>query len=133
MMVSAGLNVLFQVQTAAERLDAARAGLDIPLAERLIGIIGIATMISLAWLLSHNRKAINWRLVGTGLGLQILFGVIVLKTSAGRAVFLQAVGAAGLAGRRDVHHVVEEGERVFDRPPRFGRAAAPAAARAQWR
>ena len=46
MMVSAGLNVLFQVQTAAERLDAARAGLDIPLAERLIGIIGIATMLS---------------------------------------------------------------------------------------
>ncbi|MFA6167605.1 MAG: nucleoside transporter C-terminal domain-containing protein [Gemmatimonadaceae bacterium] len=87
MMVSAGLNVLFQVQTAAERLDAARAGLDIPLAERLVGFIGIATMMVLAWLLSRNRKAINWRLIFTGLGLQFLFGVLVLKTSAGRALF----------------------------------------------
>jgi CNT family concentrative nucleoside transporter len=87
MMVSAGLNVLFQAQTAAERLDAARAGLDIPLGERLIGLLGMATMLVLAWLLSRNRKAINWRLVASGIGLQVLFGVIVLKTSGGRAVF----------------------------------------------
>ena len=91
MIVSAGLSVLFQVQTAAERLEAARGGLDIPIAERLIGVLGIATMLALAWLLSYNRKAINWRLVASGLGLQAVFGVIVLKTEFGRAIF-QTIG-----------------------------------------
>ena len=87
MIVSSGLNVLFQVQSAAERLDAARAGLNTPLADRLVGLLGIATMMVLAWLLSYNRKAINWRLVASGLGIQVVFGIVVLKTAAGRAVF----------------------------------------------
>ncbi|HLB54966.1 MAG TPA: NupC/NupG family nucleoside CNT transporter [Gemmatimonadales bacterium] len=74
-------------QTAAERIAQAREGLATPLAERLIGLLGIATMIGIAVLLSHDRKKINWRLVLTGLGLQAVFGIIVLKTAAGRAVF----------------------------------------------
>ena len=74
-------------QTAAERIAQAREGLATPLAERLIGLLGIATMIGIAVLLSHDRKKINWRLVLTGLGLQAAFGIIVLKTAAGRAVF----------------------------------------------
>ena len=57
---------LLLLQTAAERLDAARQGLDIPLHERLVGVIGIAVMIALAVLLSYDRRRINWRLVGTG-------------------------------------------------------------------
>ena len=91
MLTSAGLNLLFQTQTAAERLAEARAGLDIPIGERLIGLLGIATMIFIAWLMSYNRKAINWRLVFSGLGLQAVFGVIVLKTDIGRMVF-QRIG-----------------------------------------
>ena len=74
-------------QSAAERIAQAREGLATPLAERLIGLLGIATMIGIAVLLSHDRKKINWRLVLTGLGLQAVFGIIVLKTAAGRAVF----------------------------------------------
>lgn len=80
-------------QTAAERLAQAREGLSIPLGQRLIGLLGIAAMVAIAVLLSHDRKKINWRLVFTGLGLQALFGVIVLKTAAGRAVFA-SVGEA---------------------------------------
>ena len=91
MLTSAGLNLLFQTQTAAERLAEARAGLNIPIGERLIGLLGIATMIFIAWLMSYNRKAINWRLVFSGLGLQAVFGVIVLKTDVGRLVF-QRIG-----------------------------------------
>ncbi len=79
--------IMFPLQTAAQKLDQARAGLDLTLAERSIGLLGIATMIGLAVLLSYDRKKINWRLVATGLGLQALFGLIVLKTTAGRAVF----------------------------------------------
>jgi concentrative nucleoside transporter, CNT family len=79
------------VQSAADRLADARAGLDTPFAERLIGLLGIATMLGIAVLLSSNRKRINWRLVASGLGLQAVFGIIVLKTEAGRAVF-QRIG-----------------------------------------
>jgi CNT family concentrative nucleoside transporter len=74
-------------QTAAERLAAAQQGLDLPLTDRLMGVVGVATMIGIAWLLSTDRKRINWRLVATGIGLQAVFGVIVLKTGAGRAAF----------------------------------------------
>jgi CNT family concentrative nucleoside transporter len=87
------------MQTAAERLAAAQAGLDTPLAARLVGLLGVATMIAIAVALSYDRRRIDWRLVGTGLALQALFGVIVLKTGPGRA-FFDAVGRAitGLLG-----------------------------------
>jgi CNT family concentrative nucleoside transporter len=49
--------------------------------------------------MSNNRRAINWRLVLTGLGLQAMFGIIVLKTGVGQAVF-RGIGNAitGLLG-----------------------------------
>lgn len=99
MLVSAGLTVLLQTQTAAERLAQAQAGLDIPLGQRLMGLVGIATMIALAYLMSFNRKAINWKLVASGFGLQAVFGVVVLKTETGRLIF-QKVGdmITGLLG-----------------------------------
>lgn len=62
-------------------------GLEIPLVARLMGIVGFSVMIGIAVLISANRKRINWRLVGLGVGVQLLFGGIILKTSAGRAVF----------------------------------------------
>jgi len=85
--------------TAAERLAAAQAGLDTPLLARLVGVLGVVTMIAIAVALSYDRKRIDWRLVGTGLALQAVFGVIVLKTAPGRA-FFDAVGRAitGLLG-----------------------------------
>ena len=87
------------VMTAAERLAAAQAGLDTPFAARLVGLLGVATMIAIAVALSYNRKRINWRLVASGLALQAIFGIIVLKTAPGRA-FFDAVGRAitGLLG-----------------------------------
>ena len=90
---------LWLLQTAAERLAAAQAGLETPLASRLVGLLGVATMILIAVLLSYDRRHINWRLVGTGLALQALFGVIVLKTEPGR-LFFDRVGAiiTGLLG-----------------------------------
>jgi CNT family concentrative nucleoside transporter len=84
---------LVLVQTAAERMAQAQAGLDTPIGSRLIGLLGIMSMILIAVLLSYDRRRINWRLVATGLGLQALFGVIVLKTEPGR-VFFDSVGAA---------------------------------------
>lgn len=90
---------LFLLQTAADRLAEAQAGLDTPLGARLIGLLGMATMLALAVLLSYDRRRINWRLVAGGLALQASFGIIVLKTEAGRRVFA-ALGDAitGLLG-----------------------------------
>jgi CNT family concentrative nucleoside transporter len=81
------------IQTAAERLAAAQAGLDTPFAARLVGLLGVVTMIGIAVALSYDRKRIDWRLVGAGLALQTLFGVIVLKTTPGR-LFFDKVGKA---------------------------------------
>jgi CNT family concentrative nucleoside transporter len=78
------------LQTAAERLAQAREGLDTPLPERLLGLVGIATMLGIAWLLSYDRKRIRWRMVAAGVGLQLVFGFIVLKTGLGRAIFAGA-------------------------------------------
>lgn len=81
------LPVLLQAQTAAERFESLRGGLDIPLGQRLIGVLGIAAMIGLAVLMSYDRKRINWRLVASGVALQVVFGLLVLKTSVGRDLF----------------------------------------------
>lgn len=73
--------------TAAQRLAHAHANLSAPLSQRLVGLIGVAVMIGLAVLISYDRKKIPWRLVSIGLGLQFLFGFIVLKTGPGKAFF----------------------------------------------
>jgi len=78
---------LWLVQSAAEQLAAAREGLNTPLTERFVGLVGMATMILIAWLLSNNRWRVNWRLVGVGVVLQVVFGFLVLKTPFGRRLF----------------------------------------------
>jgi len=78
------------VQDTAQVIDLManlQGGLTIPLMERLMGIVGLATMIGIAVLMSADRKRISWRLVGTGLGIQLVLGVLILKTAAGHAVF----------------------------------------------
>jgi CNT family concentrative nucleoside transporter len=53
----------------------------------LRGIFGLVVVTALAVAFSAGRKAINWRLVGIGIILQFLFAFVVLKTTAGRAIF----------------------------------------------
>ncbi|SFA93654.1 NupC/NupG family nucleoside CNT transporter [Clostridium frigidicarnis] len=57
--------------------------------DKLIGIIGLFILIGIAYLLSENKKKINWKLVGMGLCVQIIFGVLILKIPLGRAIFLK--------------------------------------------
>ncbi|EWH15180.1 Na+ dependent nucleoside transporter domain-containing protein [Cellulophaga geojensis KL-A] len=45
----------------------------------LRGLLGMAVLILIAFLFSSNRKAINWKTVGIGLGLQLIIAVGVLK------------------------------------------------------
>jgi CNT family concentrative nucleoside transporter len=45
----------------------------------LRGILGMTFLLLVCYLLSSNRRKINWRLVISGLALQIVFAVLVLK------------------------------------------------------
>jgi concentrative nucleoside transporter, CNT family len=51
---------------------------------RLTGLLGLITMLSLAYLFSSNRRAIRIKTVVMGLVLQFLFAVFVLRFSFGR-------------------------------------------------
>jgi CNT family concentrative nucleoside transporter len=53
----------------------------------LRGLLGIGTMIVIAFLFSHDRKKIDWRLVGIGVLLQLTFGFLVLHIPQVRHVF----------------------------------------------
>ena len=57
---------------------------------RLTGILGILSMLGLAFLFSTNRRAIRLRTVAWGLGLQFAFAVFVLKVELGRVLFQKA-------------------------------------------
>jgi len=53
---------------------------------RFTGVLGLLTMLALAWIFSTNRKAIRWRTVAWGLGLQILFALCVVEWTVGQRV-----------------------------------------------
>ena len=52
----------------------------------LRGIFGVALLLGICVLLSNQRKAINWRLVIGGVGLQIILAVLILATPFGNLV-----------------------------------------------
>ncbi|AYF45451.1 nucleoside transporter, NupC family [Halobacteriovorax sp. BALOs_7] len=60
--------------------------------ERLISALGLVVMLAIAFALSTNRKKVNWRLVISGVLLQVFFGLIILKTSVGQNFFEGARG-----------------------------------------
>lgn len=43
------------------------------------GLIGIVFFIGVVYLFSSNKKNISWKLVGTGIALQIIFAIVILK------------------------------------------------------
>lgn len=53
----------------------------------LQALLGLAFFCGASWLLSSHRSRFPWRVVGLGIGLQILLGFVLLKTGRGIAVF----------------------------------------------
>ncbi len=45
----------------------------------LRGLLGMFVLIGIAWIFSANRRAISWRVVGIGLGIQVLLAIGVLQ------------------------------------------------------
>src|SRR6202034_4089604 len=60
---------------------------------RFTGILGLLTMLGLAYVFSTNRRAIRVKTVAWGLGLQIAFAIFVLRVDVGRRMF-QVIGDA---------------------------------------
>jgi concentrative nucleoside transporter, CNT family len=57
---------------------------------RFTGILGVLTMLGLAFAFSTNRKAIRIKTIAWGLGLQFVFAIFVLKIEFGRVMFQKA-------------------------------------------
>jgi CNT family concentrative nucleoside transporter len=57
--------------------------MDVPVWQRTISLVGLLAMVGIAWLLSKHRSQVSWSLVAWGLGLQLAFGVFVIKTQVG--------------------------------------------------
>jgi len=55
--------------------------------ERFTGLIGVVLIFAIAFLMSNNRKAINYRLVISGLAIQISLAVFILKIPIGKSIF----------------------------------------------
>jgi CNT family concentrative nucleoside transporter len=54
---------------------------------RFTGVIGIIVILGLAYLWSNNRRKINYRLVITGMLLQISLAIFILKVPIGQDIF----------------------------------------------
>ena len=60
--------------------------------ERLQGLVGIALILGIAFLFSNNRRRINYRLVATGITLQVVIALLIFHVGP-VASFFKALGA----------------------------------------
>jgi len=49
---------------------------------KLIGLLGILALLGMAWAMSYHRRSVRFRTVVWGIGLQVLFAVIILRQDA---------------------------------------------------
>lgn len=62
-------------------------GLDTPLLPRLRSLLGMVLLGALAWAFSVDRSNVAWRVILWGIGLQLIFAVLILKTPVGAGIF----------------------------------------------
>src|SRR5688572_4657646 len=75
--------------TALAQAAPAVPATSVGIGSRLMGFVGIAALILIAYAMSENRRAISWRLVSMALLLQALFALLVLKSAVGLWFFAQ--------------------------------------------
>src|SRR6266540_1918143 len=59
------------------------------MAEAAHALAGIAGLLALAWLAGEERRAVPWRSIAAGLGLQIALAVVFLKIPVVKELFLK--------------------------------------------
>jgi CNT family concentrative nucleoside transporter len=78
---------------------------------RFTGLLGLITFLGLAYAFSTNRRAIRWRTVFWGLGLQIIFAFLVIKWPYGqRILHVCSVAVTSMLG-----HAADGSAMVFGR------------------
>ncbi len=77
------------VATAAQtsQIVVPQGSLGTPLLPRLRSLLGLLVLTGLAWALSSSRSLVPWRVVLYGIGLQLVFALIILKTTVGAQFF----------------------------------------------
>ena len=65
---------------------------------RFTGLLGIAAIMATAWLLSSHKSRIKLRIVLWGMGLQLAFAILVLKTSFGKVFQAASVAVTAMLG-----------------------------------
>ncbi|MDQ8205331.1 nucleoside transporter C-terminal domain-containing protein [Pelagicoccus sp. SDUM812003] len=79
----------------------------------LRALIGIAGLLSLCWFVSEDRRRIDWKLVGSGIALQIVLALLILKVP-----FIHAgVAAVSSFFRRLIGFSDDGAEMVFGSMP----------------
>jgi CNT family concentrative nucleoside transporter len=82
--------------------------------------LGILAIIALAWLISENRRAVNWRQAGIALGVTLLLALVMLKVPKVEVVFglindaVNAIATATRAGTAFVFGYVGGGALPFE-------------------
>ena len=54
---------------------------------RLVSLLGLLVFIGISYLFSHNRRLVPWHTVLWGVALQLILGIIVLKSAIGQRTF----------------------------------------------
>jgi len=92
----AGVLVRVDALSAVEHFSAAAsqdsASSDATGVDRVRAALGCVLLLGGCWLASRARSKVSWRLVAWGLGLQIIFALLVLRTPVGIAFFEWANG-----------------------------------------
>jgi len=65
--------------------------------QRFTGLLGLVVILAVAWLFSAHKRAIKLRIVLWGVGLQVAFALLVLKTDFGKV--FQAIGTGAGSAR----------------------------------
>ncbi len=76
---------------------------------RFIGIFGIVLIFALAYAMSNNKKAINYKTVGFGFLLQVLLAIFIFKVPLGQNLFM----AIGMFIQKLLVFAKQGGEFVF--------------------
>ena len=88
--------------------------------QHLQSTLGILAILGLAWLISENRRAVNWRQAGIALGVTLLLALVMLKVPKVEVVFalindaVNAIATATRAGTSFVFGYVGGGPLPFE-------------------
>ena len=80
---------------------------------RYTGILGLVIIMACAWLISAHKRAIKIRILAWGLGLQLFFAVLVLRTDFGKIFQALSRGVNAMIG-----YVMETGSPARNVPAR---------------